>query len=98
MRKIFITVDTGTVGTKGYHFIIVRDDTTDEDLNELCRKYALNNADMYGIYSFSWDGTYESEEDEQEANNDISGWWVPYDSDKHDGYSMSGVPDFKDMT
>lgn len=98
MRKIFIAVDTGTVGTKEHYFVIVSDNMTDKELNDLSYEYALQNAETYGIYPPNLDGEYETEEDMLEADDTISGWWAPYDAEKHDMYTCSGVPQFEDLT
>lgn len=98
MRKIFIAVDTGTVGTKEHYFVIVPDNMTDKELDDLSYEYALQNAETYGIYPPNLDGEYDCEEGELEADDYIGGYWKPYDAEKHDRYSVSNVPQFEDLT
>ena len=101
MRKIFIKVDTSTVGTKGYYFVIVEPDASNEYLEELVSEYARDNAEMYGIYAPDPHAAFMPSEDDDfdgETDDDIGGTWEEYDSDKHDDYTCSGNPDWINLT
>lgn len=97
MKKIFIRVDTSTVGTKGYYFVDVPDDITNDQLDTLVQEFALENADMYGIYPPSMFGN-EDEEDCGEVDEDIGGSWELYNAEKHNMYTNTGTPDFINLT
>ena len=70
------------------------DDITDSQLDALVQEFALENADMYGIYPPS---AFESDEDCGEVDDNIGGSWELYDAEKHDMYTTTGVYDFQDF-
>ena len=50
---------------------------------------------MYGIYP-EYQYTEEDIEDDPESySGNIEGYWEYYDSEKHDGHSMTGIPEWK---
>ena len=93
MRKIVIGMNAGCVGTDAWEFYEVPDDVTDEELNDFAWQRGLDHAEMYGIYyaPHYWDDESYDPDDDCYSEN-IEGWWEPYDSEKHDGYSHSGTP------
>jgi hypothetical protein len=63
-------------------------------LDDLAYEVALSNAEMYGIYPPSDEDT---DEDIEEGNSDEGIWGChePYNSDKHDGHTITGTPHFE---
>lgn len=98
MRKIVVYMNAGMVGTDAYEFYEVRDTVTDEELDHFAWQRGVEHAESYGIYYSPY---YEDEDmDEEELDSDsysnnIEGWWEPYDSEKHDKYSMTGTPNWE---
>lgn len=97
MKKIVIHCLTSQVGTDSWEFFEVPDDMTENELNELAETCAQQNAEMYGIYSpsDSYD-EYDNGEpvEDDEADDNIEGYWMVYDPELHDGHSMGGIPDW----
>lgn len=95
MRKMILFMECG-VGTKTAEAVLVSEDDFDakgyetKELSDTIWQYALNHAEMYGIYPKS-DMPEDYDEDdhdyrEDEYSDDIEGWLEPYDPDEHDGY------------
>lgn len=93
-KKLFVTVGTNQVGTDGHYFIEVPDDMTEDSIEDIIWELALENADMYGIYPpGEWDEVNDDGEFE-EGDENIGGGYEIYNSEKHDGYTYSGKPDW----
>lgn len=90
MKRIFIEVDIGQVGCEHHEAFEVPDDMTPEQMDDMAQQIAYDWAESYGVYPCG--GGDECEGDECEGDHDgaITGWWVPFDAEKHDGYSVSG--------
>lgn len=88
MRKIVIHCETGQVGTDSWDFVEVDGNSSIRELDDLVIEYALNNAEMYGIYP-PCEG-YDP--DDESISDDISGIWYDYEPEKHDMYTTTGTP------
>ena len=96
MRKIVFHLTTGMVGTDAWEFYEFEDGVTDEELSDFAYDLAKNNAEMYGIYSFSEysdDPEITDEElDSEEYDDNIDGAWYDYNPEEHDGHTIGGTP------
>ncbi len=95
--KFVVHVDAGICGTDSTEFYILSDDMTEDELNDYAWECATNHAESYGIYPAS--EYCDEETDEQDQNSDsysenIEGYFELYDSEKHDGKSIGGIPIF----
>ena len=87
MRKIVIHCQTNQCGTDSWEFVEVGDEYTIEELDTIAHEYALSNAEMYGIYPPCDDDTDEEAED---ADDNIGGYWYDYVPEKHDMNTTGG--------
>jgi hypothetical protein len=100
--KYFVTCYTGSCGSESHEFIEFDTQPTEEELDRICWDMALENAASYGIYPMS-EMPEDFDEDEatdwrsDEYSEGIEGGAVPYDAEKHDGYSIGGDPQFQHM-
>ena len=94
MKKIVIHSTTNSVGTDSWEFFEVPDDCSDSSLDNLANECALSNAEMYGIYPPS--DNEDDYDDDDSSDENIEGTWEIYNSDKHDGYTMTGTPVFQE--
>lgn len=92
MRKIVICMDAGMAGTDDYEFWEFPDDITVKELNDFAWQAGVHHADMYGIYPQAEYTDDEVDADPESYSDNIEGYWEEYDSKKHDGYSMTGTP------
>lgn len=90
MKRIFIEIDINVVGAEGHEAIEVDDDMTPADLDELAQQMAYDWAETFDVYACDGGEECEGEDCEMDHDGAISGWWVPYDAEKHDGYSTTG--------
>ncbi len=94
MRKIIFFASTGSCGSDGNDAQAYDDDVTDEQINSDAHAFALENAEMYGIYpreDYENNEDYSDEElDGDEYSSNIEGWWEDYDPEKHDGLVPGG--------
>ena len=91
MRKIVLFLHTGYAGMDSYEFWEVPEDTTDDELEELCWERAKCNAESYGIYPLSeYEGDDDFNVDDESLSDNIEGSFEDYDPDKHDGYRVGG--------
>ena len=94
MKKIVVGMDVGYCGMDGWEFYEVPDEMTEAELDKLAWDCAVQHAEMYGYYPACY---YEAEDIEEAPDSyidSIEGWWELYDSDKHDGYTFTGTPNF----
>jgi len=97
MRKIVICMDAGMAGTKAYEFWEFPDSVTTKELDTFAWEAGYQHADMYGIYPEYQYTEEDIEEDPESYSSDIEGYWEEYDSEKHDGHSMTGIPEWKQV-
>lgn len=90
MKRIFIEVDIGMAGCEHHEAYEVADTMSDVELDDMAQQIAYDWAESYGVYPC--EGGDECEGDDCEGDHDgaITGWWVPFSAEKHDGYSMTG--------
>lgn len=91
MRKIVIHCETNTVGTDSWVFLKIGWDYTIEELDDLAHEYALSNAESYGIYPPCDEDT---DEEAENADDNIGGYWYDYVPAKHDMYTTGGKPNW----
>lgn len=90
MKRIFIEVDINQVGCEHHEAFEVPDDMTAGQMDDMAQQIAYDWAESYGVYPCDGGDECEGEDCENDHDGAISGWWVPYDPEKHDGYSMTG--------
>ena len=90
-RRIVIRTETGTTGTEGIYFFVVSPETTNNQLDDMSYKCAVENADSYGIYPRAEDFT-DSEHEDDCYSDDIYGWYEDYCPEKHDKLVPEGRP------
>lgn len=56
---------------------------TNEILDGDAWEFAVNNAEMYGVYPYPED--LDEDEDTEEYSDNIEGYWEDYDPEEHDG-------------
>jgi len=100
MKKIVIHCTTTTGGTDSWEFFEVPNDYSGSSLDSLANECALGNAEMYGIYPPSdsydeFDNGEPVEDDNDSTDDNIEGYWELYDAEKHDGHTMTGVPEWQ---
>jgi hypothetical protein len=70
--------------------------TTEDELYALAWERAKDNAESYGIYPREEYTDEEDYDDDSESYSDgIEGSFEDYDSDKHDGHTVGGIPDWQ---
>lgn len=90
MRKIIVFADAGMCGTDGAIAMLVNDEDSDSQIDEMAWEEALEHAQMYG------DLVEEYPEDDEDYDSHyivietISSSWADYDGDNHDGYRVGG--------
>lgn len=84
----------GMAGTSAYMFWIVPASMTEEELGEFAWQCArIEHAYYYGVYPISMYGDdTEIEADPDSYSDNIEGYYVDYDPQKHDGYTVTGTP------
>ena len=101
MRKIVIGMYAGQCGTDAWEFYLVPATMTDAELGDFAWQCGKDHAEMYGIYPKSEygdsDEVSEEELDGDNYSDNIDGWFVEYDSKKHDKYSMTGTPHWTEL-
>ena len=97
-KKMTLFLDVG-VGTKTCEAFLVPADISEKDLGEYAWERALDHGQSFGVYP-SHEEPEDFDEEEQggwdsvEYNTDaISGWFVDYDSEAHDGLLHFGAND-----
>jgi hypothetical protein len=79
---LFVTVETGYCGSDNHMLIDVDDNTSDNQLEDICFDLATDNASMYGYDYCSEDCDVEGCEGEHEGG--ITGHWEEYVPKEHD--------------
>ena len=100
MKKFAVHCTTSTVGTDDWKFIIVEDEITEDQLNDICYTLALENADIYGIYPPDPTSEIELDEEYGESGPDesICGCSHPYNPDEHDPMPWGRALHWEDLT
>lgn len=96
MKRIFFEFDIGMVGADGNECLEVDEDLTAEDLDQMAYEMAVDWAESYGVYPCDGGDGCEGDECESDHDGVITGWWVPYDPEKHDMLKPGGGEWFKD--
>lgn len=100
VKQMVLRLDCGP-GMNSAEFWLVPVDTPQEYLDAWAWQEAIQFAQGYGIQDGADRPHYASEEEEEqdttEYSDDISGWFEPYNSERHDGLSMTGTPDWQLM-
>lgn len=81
-KKMVLRMYTSTVGTDATEFYLVPDSITQKELDDYAWESACQNAESFGIYPPDPEG---ADEDNEDADEDISGHFEPYDPIEHDG-------------
>jgi hypothetical protein len=81
---LFVTVETGYCGSDNHMLIDVDDNTSDNQLEDICWDLAIDNASMYG-FDLCGEGCEDEDcEYEHTDNTNISGHWQEYVPKEHD--------------
>jgi hypothetical protein len=89
-RRVVFFACTGFAGMDDSEYVVYPKDTPNKEIDEDVNQFALNNAEMYGIYSPPVNYS-DDEEDEDcygdEYSDDICGWWEDFDPEniQHQG-------------
>lgn len=70
MRYIHFFGDNGYCGTDYHHFEAFPDSASDNFLNGVSDDMAHDNAESYSYLATGWDGSFESEEEEEQYYQD----------------------------
>lgn len=81
MRKLVLFVDCG-IGTRSASAYLVDFEVSQEDLDNFAWEQAVEHGQMYGVEL--------SDEDEDEDQGEIAGWFEEYNAEEHDGQLMYG--------
>ena len=109
MRKVVVGVTAGT-GMNNWEFYLVDPKVPQAELEAFAEDAAIEWAESFGIENpgncpdpldYDSEDAYDDAVDEWEAQdhdwNQVEGWVEEYNPEKHDGYSMTGIPDFREM-
>jgi hypothetical protein len=90
--KIVIGMNAGMCGTDQMNAHILSRDYTSEELENIAWQAGLDHAAMYSVYpTCDMPDDYDEEEnDGDEYNDNIEGWWELYDEEKHEGSCSYG--------
>ena len=82
-KKMVLLLDAGVAGTDSAEFLLVRKNTSQEDLAEAGWERACDWASQFGVYP---EGDHPDDEDDKNYtySDDICYTWVEYDPMKHD--------------
>jgi hypothetical protein len=94
MRKIVICMNAGMAGTDDHEFWEFPDSVTEEELGEFAWQRGKNHAEMYGIYPECEYDDDEIDADPDSYSDNIEGYCEDYVPEKHDGHTMTGVPNW----
>ena len=92
MRKIVICMSAGMAGTDNYEFWEFPDSVTEETLSAFAWECGVQWADSFGIYPNAEYTDEEVDADPESYSDDIEGYWENYNSEEHNGHTMTGVP------
>jgi hypothetical protein len=94
-KKYVLFLSTGFCGMDTAEAYLVPESTTQKELDAFAWQRAIEHAETYGIYPYPDD--YEDYEDD-EYSDDIQGYFVEYNEDKHKGhvtYGSAKEPDWQ---
>jgi len=91
MKHYIVSLHTGFVGMDAHDLLSLRDNHTEEEINEAVWQMALDHAQSYGVElessrpdDFDWD------EDDDNYSDNIEGYAELYDPEKHDMLRAGG--------
>ena len=96
LKKMVLMLDAGYAGMRSAEFYLVPVDMTEDELSQYAWESAVDFASSYGIYpTRDLDGLSDEEMAELDLDDytdNIEGWFVDYNPDKHDGLRVgSGI-------
>ena len=89
-RKIVLHLQTNSTGTDAWEFYTVPADLSNDDIENLVQERANENAETFGIYP----PDFNSDEEDEDADDNIGGSWYDYVPDKHDLYRVGNDNDY----
>ncbi|HEY9704499.1 MAG TPA: hypothetical protein V6C58_18785 [Allocoleopsis sp.] len=99
MRKLIVFMSTGYAGMDEAAALLVDDDISEAEIDDIMYQMAVEHAESYGIYPYD---EYCDTEDmsEEDLSDSIDAYYEEYDPEKHDQYRPGGgsfEEDFKDQ-
>jgi hypothetical protein len=93
-KKMVLMLGAGYAGMRSAEFHLVPTSMTEDELETYAWHAAVDFASAYGIYPTSDLEGLSDEElaeiDDSDYTDNIEGWFVDYNPDKHDGLRVGG--------